>query len=155
VKHCSKCDKDFSDEDSFCDECGGKLKVKEHKESKKELKQEIKGKLKTPKWYNILSITMVLILSYELFLIASNSYFLYSEEAFIFTGIGWAVFNFFLLIYFLAKKYRKKSLILPITFITQLAISTFLIYKLQTYLIEWGIFSLSIIGYSLYQFWNR
>ncbi|MAE42386.1 hypothetical protein CMO93_01330 [Candidatus Woesearchaeota archaeon] len=155
MKHCPKCNKEFLDEDSFCDECGGKLTVKEHKETKKESRQDIKTRLKTPKWYNIITIIMVLILSYELFLIASNSYFLYSEEAFIFTGIGWVVFNFSLLIYFLAKKYRKESLILPITFITQLAISTFLIYELQAYLIEWGIFSFSVIGYSIYELWNH
>lgn len=64
MKHCHKCKKDFSEEDSFCGECGGKLTVKEHKKTKKEVEKHHtpKNEKSTYKFsFNIWTIISILI----------------------------------------------------------------------------------------------
>lgn len=64
MKHCHKCKKDFSEENSFCGECGGKLTVKEHKKTKKEVEKyhTPKNEKSTYKFsFNILTIISILI----------------------------------------------------------------------------------------------
>lgn len=64
MKHCHKCKKDFSEENSFCGECGGKLTVKEHKKTKKEVEKHYtpKNEKSTYKFsFNILTIISILI----------------------------------------------------------------------------------------------
>lgn len=162
MKHCSKCNKEFSDEDSFCDECGGKLKKKElvdksekKEESKKESREKTRGRLRTPRWYLVDSIVLIVILVLEFFLYLTPYIFRLSQETMVIiiaiTGIGWAVFNFFIAIYFLARKYEKISIILPVTFIVQALITMPIInFSDNIFFIEAGIFLLFVIGFSLY-----
>lgn len=51
MKYCPKCKKEFTDNDSFCDKCGGKLKEKEEKKEHKpkETRKEVNVTRKAPK----------------------------------------------------------------------------------------------------------
>tara|TARA_B100000315_G_C14227504_1_gene429348 strand:+ start:118 stop:558 length:441 start_codon:yes stop_codon:yes gene_type:complete len=146
MEHCPKCKSKISIKDVFCKECGTKVP-----------KQDVSGKIKAPRWYYITSIIMIVVLVLEIFWIASFTSTLASVILFAITGIGWAVFNFVIAIYFLAKKYEKVSLIFPVAFIIQSLITVPLVNNVsETFgFIEVGIFSLFIIGYSLYNLWKK
>jgi len=68
MKICPKCKKEYPDEDSFCDECGGKLKEKEEKKrveahGRKEHIIEIKGISKKKILYVIITVLAVVIVA--------------------------------------------------------------------------------------------
>lgn len=123
---------------------------------------------RTPKWYLITSAIIVCVLFLDLLLMVGitvttmastlEQFFNYSLLLLLFgvIGVGWAVFNFVLLIYFLAKKYERISLILPISFIVQSLIFVPLNNAPEILIfIEMGMFSLFIIVYSLYKLWKE
>ena len=62
MKYCHKCQKDFSQSDNFCDECGVKLEKKARKERKQEEKESKHKKIKVnlPKWI-IISVIILLL----------------------------------------------------------------------------------------------
>ncbi|MAE42385.1 hypothetical protein CMO93_01325 [Candidatus Woesearchaeota archaeon] len=150
---CSKCGKNLSTDESFCAKCGAK--------APKQDVQDLSGKLKTPKWFYISSLSVVIVLFLVIFLsdFAVLSNFAYILQIlFFFIGAIWTSINFFLFIYFLAKKYEIKSLVLPIAFSIQLLISLIILFGMQEvelHYIELGIFSLFVIGYSLYNLWKK
>lgn len=118
------------------------------------------NKKRTPKWYLITSVIIVCVLFLDLFLMVTTfgQFFNYSLLLLLFgvIGVGWAVFNSVLLIYFLAKKYERISLILPISFIVQSLIFIPLNNAPEILIvIEMGMFSLFIIVYSLYKLWKE
>ena len=120
------------------------------------------NKKETPRWYFITSLIIIGVIILEtaiiLLQIIRSYYFTLTSPIFIFlyvTAIPWVLFNFFIAIYFLAKRYEMKSIILPIIFIVQLFITLLLIDKWIFFQTEHILFFLIVIGYSCYNLWKK
>lgn len=121
--HCKKCyehhhKEKHPGEHHKCNECQEKHRKECHPHH-----------LKLPLWY---PVTVIFYAVYSLFIFFAADFlpipFHYFDLA---LSLVWLVFNIFLLIYFVTKKYQMISIVLPIYFIISFAFWLYLIYLIS------------------------
>lgn len=144
---CPKCGANLHESDLFCGDCGKKVTFDTSNE---------KRLVSKFKWYSIGNMIVPVLFIFSLLLNRMNmnslSIFL------IIISIGWVITGLVILVYSLAKRYEPIFMSIPLIYLVQLILSLILLNSAVAgtfFFIEYVIFSLLVIGLSLYTIYKK